>query len=86
MLVPAISVSQLLLMTNGLKVYDLPFTLTSGGPGFSTRTLTQSLIESGIAQSRVGQASALAVLFLIVVALVVVVQLAASRRLERRYS
>ncbi|NQX13060.1 sugar ABC transporter permease [Microbacteriaceae bacterium VKM Ac-2855] len=86
MLVPAISVSQLLLMTGGLKVYDLPFTLTSGGPGFSTRTLTQSLIDNGIAQSRVGEASALAVLFLVVVALVVVIQLGVARRLERRFS
>lgn len=86
LLVPAISVSQLLLMTGGLKVYDLPFTLTSGGPGYSTRTLTQSLIDNGIAQSRVGEASALAVLFLIVVALVVVAQLGVTRRVERRFS
>jgi ABC-type sugar transport system permease subunit len=86
LLTPAISVSQLLLMTGGLKVYDLPFTLTGGGPGFSTRTLTQALIDDGIAQSRVGEASALAVLFLIVVAAVVLGQLALSRRLERRYS
>jgi ABC-type sugar transport system permease subunit len=86
LLVPAITVSQLLLMTNGLKVYDLPYTLTRGGPGFATRTLTQSLIEDGIAQSRVGAASALAVVFLIVVGLVVLGQLAISRVLERRYS
>lgn len=86
LLMPAISVSQLLLMTGGLKVYDLPFTLTAGGPGYSTRTLTQSLIDNGIAQSRVGEASALAVLFLIVVALVVVAQLGVARRVERRFS
>ena len=86
MLIPAITVSQLLLMTNGLKVYDLPFTLTRGGPGFATRTLTQSIIENGIAQAQVGRASALSVLFLIVVGLVILSQLAVSRRLERRYS
>ncbi|MCU1528925.1 MAG: sugar transporter permease [Frondihabitans sp.] len=86
LLVPAISVSQLLLLTGGLKVYDLPFTLTQGGPGFATRTLTQSLIDDGIAQSLVGRASALAVLFLLVVAIIVLGQLALSRRLERRYS
>ncbi len=85
-LVPAMAVSQLLLMTNGLKVYDLPFTLTKGGPGFSTRTLTQSLIEDGIAQSRVGAASALAVLFLIVVGLVVLGQLVISNALQRKFS
>lgn len=86
LLIPAMAVSQLLLMTNGLKVYDLPFTLTQGGPGFSTRTLTQSLIEDGIAQSRVGAASALAVLFLIVVGLVVLGQMAVSSALQRKYS
>lgn len=86
LLVPGMAVSQLLLMTNGLKVYDLPYTLTHGGPGFSTRTLTQALIEDGIAQSQVGAASALAVLFLIVVGLVVLGQLAVTHALQRRYS
>jgi raffinose/stachyose/melibiose transport system permease protein len=86
LLVPAITVSQLLLLTNGLKVYDLPFTLTHGGPGFATRTLTQSIIENGIAQSDVGKASALSVLFLLVVGLIILGQLALSRRLEERYS
>ncbi|KQR54887.1 ABC transporter permease [Leifsonia sp. Leaf336] len=86
LLMPAVSVSTLLLLTNGLKVYDLPFTLTKGGPGFATRTLTQSIIENGIAQSDVGKASALSVLFLLAVGLVIVVQLVISRRLQERYS
>ena len=86
LLTPAISVSTLLLLTNGLKVYDLPFTLTHGGPGYATRTLTQSIIENGIAQSDLGRASALAVLFLIAVGLIVSAQLAVSRRLQGRYS
>jgi len=86
LLTPAMTVSTLLLLTNGLKVFDLPFTLTKGGPGFATHTITQSIIENGIAQGRVGQASALAVLFLIVVGLVVLTQLFIARRLEGRYS
>ena len=86
LLVPAMTVSQLLLMTNGLKVFDLPYTLTRGGPGYSTRTITQSLLEDGIANSKVGLASALAVIFLVVVGLVILAQLALSRALERRLS
>ena len=86
LLMPAITVSQLLLLTGGLKVYDLPFTLTHGGPGFATRTLTQSIIENGIAQSDVGKASALSVMFLLAVGVIIVAQLAISRRLEERYS
>jgi ABC-type sugar transport systems, permease components len=86
MLTPAISISSLLLLTGGIKVYDLPYTLTHGGPGFATRTLTQAIIENGIAQSEVGKASALSVLFLLAVGLVILLQLVVSRRLEERFS
>jgi raffinose/stachyose/melibiose transport system permease protein len=86
LLTPAITVSQLLLLTGGLKVYDLPYTLTGGGPGFATRTLTQSIIENGIAQGEVGKASALSVVFFLAVGLIIVAQLGLSRRLEARFS
>ncbi len=82
LLIPAMTVSQLLLLTNGLKVYDLPITLTNGGPGFSTYTLTQSIIQRGIAESEFGQASALAVVFMLVIGVVVGLQLLIARRLE----
>jgi multiple sugar transport system permease protein/raffinose/stachyose/melibiose transport system permease protein len=86
LLTPAIIISQFLLLTSGLRVYDLPFTLTKGGPGFATNTITQSIITNGVAQGRYGLASALSVLFTLSVATLVVVQLLASRRLERRVS
>lgn len=82
LLTPAMTVSQLLLLTNGLKVYDLPFTLTRGGPGYSTYTVTQSIIQRGIGESSYGQASALAVVFMIIIGAVMAVQYATSRRLE----
>ena len=86
LLTPAVIISQFLLLTSGLRVYDLPFTLTKGGPGFATNTITQSIITNGVAQGRYGLASALSVLFTLSVAILVVVQLLASRRLERRIS
>lgn len=85
LLTPAVVISQFLLMTGGLKVYDLPFTLTAGGPGYATYTLTQSIITSGIAQGDYGKASALAVLFTLAVAVVVLAQLAVGRRVEKRF-
>lgn len=84
LLTPAIVVSQFLLITGGLKVFDLPFTLTGGGPGFATRTITQSIITSGVGQGRYGLASALAVMFTIAVGLFAVAQIGASRAVERR--
>ncbi|MGW4962011.1 carbohydrate ABC transporter permease [Nonomuraea sp. NPDC004186] len=86
LLAPAVTISSLLLMTGGLKVYDLPYTLTKGGPGYATFTITQSIIQSGIAQAEFGQASALAVVFMLVVGAIVAVQLVLSSRLEGRLS
>jgi multiple sugar transport system permease protein/raffinose/stachyose/melibiose transport system permease protein len=84
LLTPAVVVSQFLLITNGLKVYDLPFTLTGGGPGFATRTITQSIITSGVGQGRYGLASALAVMFTIAVGIFALAQIVISRTVERR--
>ncbi|MEV4010424.1 sugar ABC transporter permease [Nonomuraea angiospora] len=86
LLAPAVTISSLLLMTGGLKVYDLPYTLTKGGPGYATFTITQSIIQSGIAQAKFGQASALAMVFMLVVGAIVAVQLVLSSRLEGRLS
>lgn len=86
LLAPAVVISQFLLLTSGLRVYDLPFTLTKGGPGYATTTITQSIITNGVAQGRYGLASALSVLFTIAVTIFVVVQLAVSRRMEGRLS
>ncbi|MBE1490837.1 carbohydrate ABC transporter permease [Plantactinospora soyae] len=83
LLTPAIVISQFLLMTGGLKVFDLPYTLTKGGPGYATQTITQSIITSGVGQGRYGLASALAVVFTIAVAAFSIGQLLVSRRIER---
>jgi raffinose/stachyose/melibiose transport system permease protein len=83
MLAPAVTVSTLLLVTGGFKVYELPLTLTNGGPGTATYTITQAIITGGVGQGRYGQASALSVVFMLAVALVVLLQLYLSRRVER---
>jgi multiple sugar transport system permease protein/raffinose/stachyose/melibiose transport system permease protein len=86
LLTPAIVISTFLLMTGGLKVFDLPYTLTNGGPGFSTYTITQSIVVSGVGQGRYGLASALAVLFTLAVGLLSFGQLAVTKYIERRFS
>lgn len=83
LLAPAVTISTLLLLTGGLKVYELPFTLTSGGPGTATYTITQAIIVGGVSQGRYGVASALGVIFMIAVAAIVLLQLWLSRRVER---
>ena len=85
LLVPAMTVSQVLLLTGGLKVFDLPFTLTKGGPGYATTTMTQAIIQRGLGQAKFGEASALAVVFMLFVLVIVVFQIVVARRLERQF-
>lgn len=85
LLTPAMVVSSFLLMTGGLKVFDLPYTLTNGGPGFATYTITQSIITTGVGQGRYGLASALAVIFTLAVAILSFAQLWLTRLIEKRY-
>lgn len=72
MLTPALSSSLLLLLTGNLKAYDLPYALTSGGPGTATTMITQTIIEEGVTSNRVRYASAMSFLFLIVIAVITV--------------
>lgn len=72
MLTPAMSSSILLLLTGNLKAYDLPYALTSGGPGTATTMVTQTIIEEGVTSNRVGYASAMSFLFLIVIAVLTI--------------
>ncbi|MBW3082106.1 carbohydrate ABC transporter permease [Bifidobacterium phasiani] len=84
-LTPGIVVSMFLLMSGGLKVYDLPFTLTGGGPGFATNTVSQAIIDRGIGQQQYGIASALSVLFTIAMCVVIFAQLGISSMIQRRF-
>lgn len=84
-LVPAVVTSTFLLMTSALKIYDLPYTLTAGGPGYSTNTITQAIIMRGIGQSQYGLGSALSTLFTVVCIAIIALQLGISRLVQGRF-
>jgi multiple sugar transport system permease protein/raffinose/stachyose/melibiose transport system permease protein len=89
LLAPAMTVSVVLLMTGGLRVYELPLAITSGngspgGPGYSTYTVTQNILQFGVSQGQYGQGSAMSVLFLLLVVAALLVVLSLLRRREAR--
>lgn len=84
-LVPAIVVSTFLLMTAGLKVFELPFAMTKGGPGYATYTVTQSIVTQGISQGRYGLGSALAVIFTLASLAIVLLQMYLAKRVSERF-
>jgi raffinose/stachyose/melibiose transport system permease protein len=82
LLAPAVSISVTLIVIDSLKIFELPFALTQGGPGYATTFLTQLIINKGIFDRAVGQASAMSILFVFLILIVALLQLSLLRRRE----
>jgi multiple sugar transport system permease protein len=67
-----------------LKVFDQMYIMTAGGPNFATRSILEYVYDEGFTNYRVGYASALSMLFFIVVLAVSAVWFWLVRNQERR--
>ncbi|MFS0723162.1 carbohydrate ABC transporter permease [Paenibacillus sp. 1P07SE] len=83
LLAPAMTVSVMLLLTGGLKVFEIPFALTKGGPGFETLTVTQVIVQKGITEAQYGLASAMSVVFFLIVLAIAIFQVTMMQRREQ---
>ncbi len=61
LLMPAISSSTILNLIGGLKLFDLVMALTSGGPGFSTHSLSTLVTNQYFSAQSAGYASAIGI-------------------------
>ncbi|TBL72496.1 sugar ABC transporter permease [Paenibacillus thalictri] len=84
LLAPGMTISVMLTTIDSLKVYELPFALTRGGPGNATTLLTQIIMERGINDKLVGRSAAMAVLFILIIFVIAAVQHTLMRRREER--
>jgi multiple sugar transport system permease protein len=68
---PTIILVLLLRITESFKVFDIPFTLTTGGPGVATQVLTMYAYRVGMRFFNFGYSSAISfILFIIIMALI----------------
>ncbi|MFE6805553.1 carbohydrate ABC transporter permease [Streptomyces sp. NPDC057681] len=82
MLAPALTINTVMLLITGFKAYDHIQVLTNGGPGTgTTATLAFEVVQTGFTANRTGEASAMALLMLVIVA---VVSSLALKFLQRR--
>ena len=82
MLASAMTVSVMLLLLNSMKLYDLPFALTSGGPGTSTTLVSQIIIKTGFVEKSYGKATAMSAIFFVFIAVISVIQLKLMEKRE----
>jgi raffinose/stachyose/melibiose transport system permease protein len=67
LMVPSVSFNTIMSMIGGLKVFDIVFSMTSGGPGFATETITTVLIKRAFTEGFYGYACAYSVVFLLLI-------------------
>lgn len=79
---PAVASSTLLLLTSALKVYELPYALTKGGPGSATTMLTQIVIQTVFINKKYGAATAMSIIFCAIVAAIGFIQYKVTHKKE----
>jgi multiple sugar transport system permease protein len=70
LLKPVIVTTLLFKLVYSFKVFDIPFNLTEGGPGTSTEVYSIFIFRTGLKYLDTGYASALSILFLVIVLLI----------------
>lgn len=75
MLSSAMTVSVMLLLLGALKIFDLPFALTKGGPGNATTMISQVIIKVGFVEKAYGKATAMSTVFFLFIAIISILQL-----------
>ncbi|MGQ9473390.1 MAG: carbohydrate ABC transporter permease [Candidatus Caldatribacteriaceae bacterium] len=70
LIAPVLGTVIMLRLVDAFKVFDVPFSLTSGGPGTATRTLTFYIYTQGLRNFDLGYASAMAY-FLLAITMVI---------------
>ena len=73
-LVPSVTFNSVMSMIGGLKVFDIVFAMTNGGPGHATETITTVLIKRAFAESEFGYACAFAVVFFVLIFIISTIQ------------
>jgi raffinose/stachyose/melibiose transport system permease protein len=70
MLAPAITINVMLSIIGGLKIFDQVFTMTKGGPGGASNTISTLIYQNAFLLGRFSYGAALAVILTFFVAIV----------------
>ena len=66
LLAPALTINTVVILISTFKLYDRVLALTGGGPGRSTETIAMLIIRTAFNENRVGFASSMSLLLLII--------------------
>lgn len=79
---PSITICLFLSIVNSLKAFDLNYSLTSGGPYGTTKTIAYQIFLDAFNADQLSYASAKAVIFSVVIGAVAIIQVKMTRKKE----
>lgn len=82
MIAPATTISLILTLIGGFKVFDLIFAMTNGGPGYATESIVMRVYREGFQFNHFGYAAAISITLCLCIFGLSVVLLALLRRRE----
>lgn len=82
LIMPAVTITLFVGITGSLKIFDLPYMLTGGGPLGSTETIMMLIYDTAFKNERFGRSSAMGIVFFLIIAIVSICQLTYSRKRE----
>lgn len=82
MIVPGITISVIMSIMTEMKHYDVVKVITNGGPGYSTETVTYNIVTQAFGNNMLGYSSAIAVFLFAIIAVITIIQLRVSRKME----
>lgn len=82
LLAPSVTINVLLVLTGALKVFDLVYVTTKGGPAFSTEVMSTYIYRTSFDNYKAGYGMTLSMIFFVVLVLVTIAQIGIFRRRE----
>ena len=82
MIVPGITISVIMSIMTEMKQYDVVKVITNGGPGYSTETVTYNIVTQAFGNNMLGYSSAIAVFLFAIIAVITIIQLRVSKKME----
>lgn len=84
LLLPSITFNTVMGMINGMKVFDIVYALTGGGPGYSTETIVSLMLKKGLGEGFYGYGAAFGIVFVILIGMITFLHMSLIKMWERR--
>ena len=82
LLAPAITISIITSSIGAIRIFDLPFIMTGGGPGFATESLAITIYRNAFKYFNMGYSTALSFVMFLFITAIAIIQLVYLRKRE----